>query len=597
MRPARAFPALILLLAAAVHCPTAHAQVPEPGQLPGNTSFYLYWHGTPSGDIRKSNSLYALWDDPDFASARSTWMESFWNEVQNNKPTAKSKAATDTTAPKQVSRPKLTREEFAQYITLLDNPFVIGAMREPEALAAKRASGGTAAKDVPAWNGVYFIYDRWGKEELLSKAVLRMRGQNTSDIPKLTEITAAGVPALKIESKSGVSYWAEFGKHAVGAQELSVFEQIIQLVNGKPAATTLAHSPAYEEAKPLLGGGVLEFFVAIPNLKDIALESSSKAVPSAKPLLDAIKLDALHSLAGHVVLDGPKTHLEGAILGDTTPGSLFDIWADGLANPASLPYVSPDTIYYSESQFNLPGIYQTIKHAFQQGPQNSAQLFVALESMAQTRIGMPLPDALAVPSGEIAWLQTSPTFDDSQKLYLFGITDKTSSLRLARSLLGDRISSEKNEGDATFLKISLGGTQSAAGIMQYNFYYLAVTPSLIFGSSRSDNIRKYLGQSQAADSPVSKNILGVRSKYPEKLNGFSYFDFQKVDWPALKAKWIADAKKSADKAKSNEEADRQKKFGDWLAGVNPDVFPRHLHIMAGASWKDTKGVHFDEWLQ
>lgn len=595
MRPARILPALVLLLA--VYSPTAHAQVPEPEQLPGNTSFYLYWHGTPSGDIRNANSLYALWDDPDFAAARAAWMESFLNEVQNNKPVAKSKSTTNTAAPKPADRPKMTRKELAQYVSLLDNAFLVGAISEPEALAAKRSSAGAASKDIPTWNGTFFIYDRAGKEELLSKAVLLMRAQNTTDIPKLTNITVADVSALKIENKNGVSYWAEFGKNAVAAQDLSVFEQIIQLLNGKPAGTTLAHSPAYEEAKPLLSGGVLDFFVAIPNLKSIAAESSSKAAPTIKPLLDAIKLDSLHSLAGHIVLDGPKTHLEAAILGDTTPGSLFDIWADGLANPASLPYVSPESIYYSESQFNLPGIYQTIKHAFQQGPQNSAQFFTAMESMAQTRIGMPLPDALAIPSGEIAWLQTSPTLDDAQKLYLFGITNKTDSLKLARSLLGDRISSEKNEGDTTFLKVSLGGGQSSAGITQYNFYYLAVTPSLIFGSSKGDNIRKYLSQAQAADSPVSKNILNVRSKYPEKLNGFSYFDFQKVNWPELNAKWIADAKKSADKAKSNEEAEREKKFADWLTGVNPEVLPRYLHTMAGASWKDAKGVHFDEWLQ
>ena len=597
MRPARPVRALILMLLAAAVSSTASGQIPvDPGQLPGNTSFYLFWHGAPGGDIRRSNSLYALWDDPDFASARAAWMESFLNEVQNSKPAAKSEKPPGGTAAKPGEHPKLSREELAQYISLLDNGFVLGALGEPQALAAKRASSGTAAKDMPAWNGMFLIYDRAGKEEVLAKAVVRARSQST-DIPKLSDVTVAGVSALKIESKGNVSYWAEFGKSAVAAQELSVFEEIIQLLNSKPAAAPLAHSPAYKEAKPLLDGGVLDFFVAIPNLKDIALDSSSKAVPTVKPLLDAVKLDSLHSLAGHIVLEGPKTHLEGAVLGDTTPGSLFDIWADGLAKPASLPFISPDTVYYSESQFNLLGIYQTIKHAFMQGPQNSGQFFTALESLAQTRLGMPLADALAVPSGEIAWLQTSPTFDDAQKLYLFGIHDKGNSLKLARTLLGDRISSEKNEGDATFLKISLGGGQSSAGVAQWNFYYLAVTPSLIFGSSKSDNIRKYLNQSRAADSAMPESILGVRSKYPEKLNGFSYFDFQKVDWSALKGKWIADARKAEEKAKSNEQAEKEKKLAGWLAGVNPEVFPRHLHTMAGASWKDAKGVHFDEWLQ
>jgi len=579
MRPARLFRNLnLLLLFAPIFVIPTRAQAPvDPGQLPGRTSFYLFWHGTPSGEIRKSNSLYALWDDAEFASARTAWLESFLNEAQNE-------TASD--------KPKLSREELMQYATLLDNALLIGAIREPESAAAKRAS--TGGKDVPAWNGMFFVYDRSGKEELLSKAVLRLRSEG-SDVPKLTNLTVAGVAALKIERKAGATYWAEFAKYAVAAKEASVFEQIIQIVNGKSTEATLAHAPAYLEAKPLLAGGVLEFFVAVPSLKEIALDPA-KAPPSAKLFLNAIKLESVHSIGGHVVLEGAKTHLEGAVLGDTTPGSLFDIWAEGAANPASLPYVSPDTIYYSESQFNLPGIYQTLKHALTQGPNGTGQFFTAMESAAQTRLGMPLPDALAVPTGEIAWLQTSPTFEDNEKIYLFGIANKPAALRLARTMLGDRISSERNEGNTTYLKISLQGGQSSSGVAQWHFYNLAVTPSLMFGSSRTEVLRKYVNQSPAQDSPLAKNILAVRNRYPQKLNGFSYFDFQKVDWPGLQAKWIAEAKKSAEKARSNDEAKTDKKFADWLSGVNAEVFPRHLHTMAGASWKDAKGVHFDEWL-
>jgi hypothetical protein len=39
------------------------------------------------------------------------------------------------------------------------------------------------------------------------------------------------------------------------------------------------------------------------------------------------------------------------------------------------------------------------------------------------------------------------------------------------------------------------------------------------------------------------------------------------------------------------------KTPDWLTNLNPDVFPRHLHFVAGASWKDSKGIHIDEWLE
>ena len=582
-RPARLVRTIRISLLLTAWCVfPARPQTPvDPGQLPSRTSFYLFWHGAPSGEIRNNNSLYALWDDPDFAAARSAWLDSFVSEAQSER---------------TADKPTLSREEFAQYATLLDNALLIGSIREPEPLAAKRSTAAPGAKDAPKWDGMFFIYDRSGKEELLSKAVLRMRGVG-ADIPKLTSLTVAGIPALKIERKAGVTYWAEFGKNAVAAKDSSVFEMIIQVVNGKSAESTLAHVPAYLEAKPLLTGGVLEFFVAVPSLKDLAVDPSTKAPPSTKLFLDAIKLDSLHSIAGHVVLQGAKTHLEGAVLGDTTPGSLFDIWAEGAATPASLPYVSPGTIYYGESQFDLPGIYRTLKHAFVEGPNNSGQFFTVMESAAQTRLGMPLGNALAIPTGEIAWLQASPTLEDSHKIYLFGITNKPDALRLTRTLLGDRISSERNEGNTTYLKISLQGGQSSAGVAQWNFYHLAVTPSLMLGSFKTEILHNYVNQTATPETPLAKNIVAVRAKYPPKLNGFSYFDFQKVDWPGLQTGWIEEAKRSVEKAKSHDDAQTAKRLSDWLAGVNPEVFPRHLHTMAGASWKDAQGVHFDEWLE
>jgi hypothetical protein len=210
---------------------------------------------------------------------------------------------------------------------------------------------------------------------------------------------------------------------------------------------------------------------------------------------------------------------------------------------------------------------------------------------------MPLPDALASVTGEVASLQTSPALDNTQRIILLGIRNKPDALKLTRSFLGERVASERNEGSTTFLKISLGGAQSSAGMAQWNFYYLAMTPSFLLGAGKSETLRGYLDQpagSSAATLP--KNISAVRGQYPEKLNGFSYFDFQKLDWPAVKATWIAESKKSAQAAKSNEAAESNKRFTDWLSQVTPEVFPRHLHTLIGASWKDINGVHFDEWL-
>ena len=79
-------PFSLLLAAALLWSASAVAQSPvDPGKLPGRTLFYLFWHGAPSGEIRKNNALYALWDDPQFAPVRASFADSFFNEAKNQK--------------------------------------------------------------------------------------------------------------------------------------------------------------------------------------------------------------------------------------------------------------------------------------------------------------------------------------------------------------------------------------------------------------------------------------------------------------------------------------------------------------------------------
>ena len=592
---------LLVLLAIPLFAQQSPAPVPlEPSQLPPRTTFYMIWRGAPTAEVRHANALMSLWDDPDSARLRNSMLESLLSDTK-----------------KQKDKPPLTRPELNDFATLLDNSFVLGYLPRPADLpAAKAATPTSPATPAAKWNGMFFVYDRTGKEEILSKAVLRMRGSDSTDLPKLTNPTIAGVSSLRIERKSSVTYWAETGKYAVSASEQGVFEEILNRLNGKPAAHSLAESPAYKEAKPLLGTGILEFFLNISQITDLATDSTTPD-PRALAILKAIKLDSVHVLAGHLSLEGHGTRLQGAILGNTAPGSLFDIWADGKASPAVLSFLSANTVSLNESEINLSGIYQMLKQAFTQGPNASPQLVTTLESAAQTRLGMPIPDALAMITGEIASMQNSPTLDDNEQIRMMGIRNKPDAMKLLRTIMGEKITSERNEGTTTFMKISLAGGQGSAGLAQWHFYYLAMTPDLLLGASKAEPLRALLAQPQAApDADFSAKILAARKQFPDRLNGFSYFDFQKVQWKAMTDKWMAEAKTAATKtpaanapaakgsstntpsatAKANEAAESNKKLTDWLANVNPDVFPRHLHTMTGASWKDAAGVHFDEWM-
>ena len=578
----------ILLPIAALLCISgsnpAHAQAPlEPAQMSSRTAFYLAWRGVSGPEARKANSLAALWDDADFAPVHSAIATNLIGSPAEKSP-----------------KEKLTAEEIQEYAALLENSFTLGYLSEP----ARRtvSNGGGAPDSKPAWNGMFFVYDRSGKEELLSRAVLRLRAVG-KEAPLLSQVTIGGVQVLKVQGKSSVTYWAEHGKYAVSAGERSVMEEILGRLDGKVSGTaSLAQSAAYREAQANLGSGLLEFFLRIPDLENLATDSKAGNF-QVRPLLDAARLDAVHSLSGHITFEGAKTHVQAAILGDAAPGTPFDIWATGQSSPASLSFVPVDAVSYTSGQLNFPGIYDTVKRvaraAFPQVQQGNADL---LDTLAQTRLGMPVADALGLLTGEFASMQTSASMDSTKQVYFFGIRKKPEALKLMRTVFSDQITSERNEGDVAFLKISLGGKQGIAGVAQWNFFNLAVTQDMILGANRIETLREVLSNrahaSTVAGLATVPQFQAGRAKFPENLNGLSYFDFQKVDWQALKDRWIEEAKKSPVAKTVNASKDAVPSTApDWLAQIDPQLFARHLHYSSSVSWKDSKGIHWDQWVE
>jgi hypothetical protein len=586
-RDLRAFlPALSLALALLFAGPRAHAQAPiEPAQLPARTTFYIVWRGAPTGDIRKANNLFAMWDDPDFAPTRAAMFDNLAGQSTTGNPTDASKSPDNP-------KPGLTSAEAQEYSALLENGFVLGYLGKPESKTPPPPPppGGYVQK----WNGLFFIYNRTGKEALLSKAVLKMRSDE-KQLPKLSQTTIAGIPALKVERASGTTYWIEHGKYAASANDPAVLEQILPRLEGATPPDSLAQSPAYQEAKSHLGG-VLELFAAIPAVRTLAQSSENGFHLDA--VLTAIKLEAVHSICGRMMLDGAKTRFQGAILGDTAPGSILDLWPAGVDSPPSLAIKPPSAISYSESQFDLPAFYQVLKRGFAASAPNGNNPSALFEMLAQQKLGMPLADALALPTGEFTSMQLSPALDPDKSIYVFGINKKPETLKVMRTLLGEQITSERTEGDTTFLKISLSGKQGTQGVAQWNFYHLAVTPNFIYGAPKLESVKEALAGRDTMSAAVLTPLQAARADYPAKINGLYFFDFAKVDWAGAKAHWIEEAQKAAAKPNATPaQKAAAAKTPHLLADANPQVFQRHLHEMAGASWKDEKGIHFDQWLQ
>ena len=559
----------------------ARAQAPlEPAQMSPRTAFYLIWHGVPSPDVRKANSLLALWDDPDFAPVSSAMVSNLMGSSAEKTP-----------------KEKLIADEIQQYAALLENSFTIGYVSEPQRRAASKAGGSLNSK--PAWNGMFLVYDRTGKEVLLSKAVLRLRTEE-KEAPRLSQVTIGGAQVLKAEGKSGISYWAEHGKYAVSTGERSVMEEILGRLDGKlRGAASLTQSAAYQEAQANLGSGLIEFFLRIPDLENLAADSKAGTF-QVRPLLDAAGVAALHSVSGHVSFEGAKTHVQAALLGDAATGTPFDVWATGQSSLASLSFVPVDAVSYTSAQLNFLGIYNTVKRvaraAFPQAQQGNADL---LDTIAQHKLGMPAAEALELLTGEFASMQTSASMDSTKQVYFLGIRKRPETLKLMRTVFSDQITSERNEDDITFLKISLGGKQ---GSTQWNSFNLAVAPDMILGANRVETLREVLAHRAHASAveglATAPQFQAGRAKFPEHLNGLSYFDFQKVDWQALKDRWIEEAKKSPVARTMNSSQNVVPSSApDWLAQCNPQVFSRHLHYSVSVSWKDSKGIHWDQWVE
>jgi len=562
----------------------ARAQTPlEPAQLPPRTMFYLIWRGAPAAEVRNANSLLALWDDPDFAPVRSAMAAGMLSSSQEKS-----------------TQPKLSPQELEEFASLLENSFTLGYIAESPKHRAAMAAAPANAKPA-AWNGMFFVYNRAGKEALLTKAILRMRSGD-KEPPRISQLNMAGVPVMKLEHKTSASYWTENAKYAIGTSEAAVMEELLGRLESKaPQSTSLAQSPAYQEAQPTLGSGLLEFFLRIPDLKDF-VEDSKAGGFKARPMLDALRLDAVHSLSGHVTFEGAKTHVQAAILGEAVPGTLFDIWSNGQPAPASLALAPANAVSYTSGQINLLGIYDTVKRIVQAilppGQQGTSNM---LESMAQTRLGMPLSDALGLFTGEFASVQTSTSLDSAKQTFYFGINKKPETLKLFRAAFGDQLTSERNEGDATFLKISLGGNQGSAGVAQWNFFHLAVTPDMVIGASRLETLREALASRAKGPSAQSLATLpqfqAGRVKFPVNLIGLTYFDFQKVDWQAALDHWAQEVNKAATDKSAKGTTPTAAKIHDWLTQVKPQVLPRHLHESWSGSWKDAKGIHWDQWIE
>ncbi|MGH9746830.1 MAG: hypothetical protein ACRD59_12065 [Candidatus Acidiferrales bacterium] len=565
-----AIPFLLLVLAAF----PAQAQTSAlPDRLPANTIFYAYWLGMGSlTKAEKTNHVVQLFEDPQFALGRDALLKNFRNSIAKNGPAT-------------------SEPETAEVLSLLDNPAVIGIVLNP-------APAKTAAADkAPPPVGFFVVYDVHGKTAIVEK----LRAANSASGKEVPTVMSYDFHGTKVEARAtgtDVSYTALTPKHYFLADQKAVIEDLIARFGAaENPADSVTRIPEYKAIRAFVSSDAsVEYFARIPDLsKSLSPEQLDK--PGVKVAMN-LHLDRVHVFGGSISFAGEATRFRGAVLGDTSAGTIFDVAGASGTSFVTWPVVSAGPIF-GISRFNFPAIYQLLRAAALPvlPPQQAASVEMS-EKMAQGFLGMPVSDALQLFTGELASQTAFADDGSSLKTYAVSIQKPQDVLRILRAVGGGFIVGEDTSGDTTFLDLVYPYTDPATGQKRRDFYYVAVTPTMLFAAPRKAAVREAMARlnaktdaAKAVGNFSSPEFSSLRSLLPEKLSGLSAIAIAQIPWDKLLSR---EAQQMADAAKSSNSPPPST---DWLKAIKPEVLTRHLHFGVSGWWKDSSGIYFDSYVQ
>ena len=565
--------ALLVLFALS---PAATAQsTPLAERLPADTLFYLQWRGLSSQpDAAKKNHLLQLWGDPDFAAVRVAIAMAFQRSVaaKGNSPSA---------------------ADIMSFLPLLDNSAIVGFTVPP---ASSKPSQGS---DVASRVASFVVYDATGKDDLIRK-LKKIAEANGKDDAIVRSYDFGGT-SVDVRTEKETSYSARAANYYIASNRKEVIEDLIARYRAadKPS-TSIAQLAEYQAVRPYMDpDAAVSFLGRVPDLnKLIPSDPKSRQVGE---VIKNLQIGRLHVVGGSASFNGEATRFRYAFLGDTSPGSLFDLAGSSTPSFKTQPVVDQGPIF-SIYRVDLAALYKSIRGAAAASlPPDKAGSVAMFEGMAQNYLGMPVADALALFTGEIASLTTFAEDGSAQRTFAVTIQKKQDVLRVLRATLAAMIVAEDTSGDTTYLDLSFPYRDSATGQQRRSFYYVAVTPDMVFAAQRKAALRiaieRFDGKSSgAAPDP---ELVRMRSLLPEKLSGLSVADMSRIPWDkviAIYAKQLTDAAKQSAGAANQSNPPSEPQF-DWVKVIKPEVLSRHLHILISGWWKDANGVYFDSYIQ
>ncbi len=548
------------------------AQAPLAERLSPDTVLCVAWRGTTSlSGAEQKNHVLQLLQDPAFAPA---WLGLAAAFQQRNQKVESPAAAMG----------------IPDIMSLLENPLVFGVGAVPN------EAGSPGPNGRPSRFGFFFVYDATGKASLIDK----LKSSAQSSTKTHSQVTTYNFGGTSVEVRAAgasLTYSAQVSRYFVASDQKQIVEGLITRFRSADGNVTssLGRLTPYRDLQKFIGSDMaLEWYARIPDPDEWTIPPSGGK--SAAQFAKSIHLERVHAAGGGVSFAGEEMHVRGAVLGDTSPGSVFD-----LAGPSTTTFQTEAVVNgsstFSMSRFNLAALYALMRGALV-GALSSQQVanVSAMETVGQSYLGMPIGDAFGLMSGEIASFSTYSDDGTAQQLFAATIRQPEAVLRILRSVVGSMIVAEDSAGPTTFLDIAYPYKDPKTGTQRRKFYYLAVTPQMLVGAPRKAMVRETVQRinSHSDASPASGVLANpdfsrMRSLLPEKLSGLSGSDLTQIPWDKLLANLEDQIAQGAKQKNGPQPPD--------LSWLKSDLISRHLHIALSGWWKDSGGVYFDSYLQ
>ena len=544
---------------------TGRAQRVQPiDRLPANTYAVLIWHGQAA--IAKgaaTNNLVRLWNDPDFLSVRQIFSQAIAGSGPDT-PSAPGKG--------------LSKADQDAMLDVMSSPGIVGAAG---ALDLAKLFEGSAKTATPSKDSdIFLIWDAAGKEAQWRK--IDELAQSPSQPATVTRVKLRGIDVRVSETEKRMAYSGTVGPWRVEAGRQALFEDLVDRLQAASApAASFIQSPLYAESQRFRADNTLaEFLVKMPDMKTI--KSTPGESFNIAAFLQGLRLDRVRGFVGSIGLAGTGTQMRSALVGDTTPGSVFDLFGSSSTTFGTLP-AAPAGYSYNASKLDLGAFYRTVRAALKSsmGPDQFGNLEM-MEGMVAAEMQMPVADLLGAIE-EVASITPADAVSTDFSRVIFALRLKRTSdfIALFKKSLGEMISAEATEGATTYLTLT-----SPVGAL-----HVAAGPQLLVVAPTRDLARAAMTRAAAA-APQPGSLAAEagfqkgRALFPPALTSLAYSDMTKIPWQTL----LGEVTSAASEAKPDPATDR---LAADLVRLLPPLMAKYLRSSSSAGWKTPMGVFFE----